>query len=474
MAPENTLLYLAHYIGRILLLCFSQWMLEHPHVTENQGALFAENITLFINDYFSSEENYKKIGLEEYIPLNTLVTAFFYSDPTSHYFQARDLGANFTFRELFDRKEQESGIDCAVNHRLCEIEGYLEGNNRRDYVYDFRLSEKIFEYQYYSKENIIPRNVWYTDYNLDRTGEHSGSPGRTFNYPTKGMFYRCLIDKNLEVKELGLPLFGVHRNVSAQNDYNYDNSFFIDTYKVPGTTYYRGMLQNSMVKDVVNFMEGYMVFPGVPWKSTDYDLLIYLAERHLNFYPYTSQPFNVTDLVLFQDREEGEVKVDVSDRYYRMEEEDTLGGFNKTYNKVWVFSNYSHDAPIKNVVNNLTSFIKCMEEELFGYCTEKYIPWYDDCYNEDNYINKMMCNHLKDNLKLLGLYRETTEEDSDKNKEEVNALIIGLVSVIVGVLIIVIVVNFKFKKWFRKTTEEKEEEKMINEGMSLAEIYDSV
>ena len=125
MPQENTLQYLAYYAGRILLLCFAQWMLDHPDAEGNRGFLFAKNVSDYINEAMAVNESFRKIGLSGPVPMDTLVMAFFYSDRTSRYFQSRNMGSNFTFRYLFERKKNESGIDCRYyNHRLCQINNF--------------------------------------------------------------------------------------------------------------------------------------------------------------------------------------------------------------------------------------------------------------------------------------------------------------------------------------------------------------
>ena len=173
--------------------------------------------------------------------------------------------------------------------------------------------------------------------------------------------------------------------------------------------------------------DSFVIWPGVPLEGSGWHTLVALDNKDLvNFFPYTAQAFNATNGILYNNK-----LFDVSDRYYRVHEEDKIGGHAREYKTAWVLGDIG-----VTIADNLTNFVTCTEKGYFGDCLEEYLKWYDSC--GDCELNKEIIN----NFKLLGLYNEKKSSNKSPNLALVLTLsIFGALVMVVMIFVFVISVR---------------------------------
>ena len=424
----NTLTKLAKKMGKMLLYCFSQWTIEHPDINVNVGDYFADNFTNFVIEYFGANQTYKEIGLDVMVDFKTLIKAFFYAGKEMYYYKTKNLGASTTFMQLFKETEEdpEMGIDCtSANRNLCYIRRYMI-EAPSTYEPDFRISKKLFNYLYFNDDKeIVNMALYLNDDALEGIGR---STYFDVYPPTQTMFERYLINSSMKVKRIGYPIYGINF-LSDQVD---------DRYPILARTY-NGVSLNASLMSVQKgrneFQEGFMIWPYVPHLDSDHDILIYGVDssysEHRGFYQFTQQPFNASSRVVFGDK-----MYNVGDRYYRIGEEVDRDGHSDSYNTVWIFGD-------NGIAKNLTLWRKCVETEVFGWCLEEYLPWFDSCSSK-NIDDEISCLQIKDVFRKLGLYKEN--EKLSKEDKQLIPIIIFSSMVVIGVILVVVFINCRKEK----------------------------
>lgn len=381
--------------GRVLVACFTSWWSEHPSVFSEHGHLFAQNISETINQY-SKDGFFKDIGLEK-VDFFTISKALFYSDSSSHYYHSKNLQKGNTFLELWEKYDSELGINCQNPNRiLCKIKGYL-GSSESTYVKDFRLTDNLFLAQYYGSEHYIPRNVYYTDNEIDRRITKD-TPRRYLNYPTLPQFERILINKNLQARSIGIQRYGL--NVYDNTEYPDENSLWNNTHGFLLDTFYHNSKLAGLfmeLNEVSASSDSFMIWPSIPIDIPNRPMFYSsVKEKHLDFYPYSRQPFRVVNNIISFGK-----TFDVGDRYYRISEEEERGGYSDEYNSVWIFSDLTgHDNSGEGTIaDNLTSFAECLNTSSYQDCSSLYMPWFDFCKGGESEI----CQKIEDNLQSLNI-----------------------------------------------------------------------
>ena len=444
MTYPETIKELAIYTGRILLALFVSWLSENPEVDQRRaGFLFENNISSSISYLFSIDENYKKIGLDRMVDFRMLIKAFFYSSSEGRIWYSKDLGGKHTFLELWDLFDDVLQLtqECNSGNQslLCSVHStLLNDQGRTDRIQDFRISEKLFLAQFYTKWPMIGRNVYKTDKQIDGFTKNN-HPWRTFNYPTIPQFYRFKVDKNLSIEELGLPNYGLwrydYRNVS------YERPFF--TLVTEDLTHVRTPYVINQDVNNIKYEEGFVIWAGVPLLEEGWHSLVNLdneqGNRMADFYPYTPQCFNVTNNITYKGKD-----YEVGDRYYRVEEERKLGGYAEGYKKMWFFGERGY-----GIVNNITSFLSCLNRSSYSDCLDYYLSWYKGCdKNENGYL----CDLIQSLLKRIS---------PSHTKERLSLFI----SIFVGCFFTVLVVSLNYYFSLRNIKFKEE---------TNLEIYDKV
>ena len=403
--------------GRILMECFTTWWSEHPDVRENQGFLFAQNFSESLNQIQGNLD----LGLKNKVDFFTISQAFFYSDESSHYYYSKNLGSSYTFLELWKKIDEELGINCNNPNRiLCKIKSYLGSNE--DYVKDFRISENLFMSQYYFSEHYIPRNIYYTDSMITKITKQQ-SPNRFLNFPTFPQFERKLVDKDLNIRDIGIDRYGM--NIYDGENYPDENG---DKCEELGINFSYGLFMDSFwhsenknvlagkvlnVDEISTSPDYFMIWPSIP-TSKDFNRAMFycsLTDKHLDFYPYSRQPFNLTNKIYNKNK-----KVNIGDRYYRIEEEEERGGYSTEYKTAWIFSQVTNS--VGNVASNLTDFAHCLSNKSYYECKMIYLPWFSDCPSNQQEICDLI-------IKNLASLNKTTVTASFKKNILLNYCILG-------------------------------------------------